>query len=82
MTRQEVIDALKARAEASATVVSGAIVLILGFVQAVRDAADDAQELQGVLSAFDAQANDLAAAVAAVPPAETPPADPPADPTT
>lgn len=65
MSRQAVIDAIEQKVAAAGTVVGSAVALLTGFIQAVRDSADDEDELAAVLAQIESQINALSAAVAA-----------------
>lgn len=73
--RQELIDAIEAKVAAGRDVVASAVALMTGFVEAVREAADDEEELEAVLQSITEQTDTLAAAVATVPTEQPAPAD-------
>ena len=64
MSRQALIDGIELAVANATTVVASATALIAGFIQQVRDAADDEEELEAVLTSIEAQTAALAAAVA------------------
>ena len=69
MGTQQVIDRLKSAAQAQNSVVGSVLALAAGFVQAARDAKDDPEELEEVLTQFESNTASLAQAVAVNTPA-------------
>lgn len=63
-TRQELIDAIEAKIAAGATVVTSVVTMVTEFVTAARNAKDDPEELEAILSSLEEQNGRLAAAVA------------------
>lgn len=63
--RQELIDAIEQKVAQTQGVIDSAVALIMGFVEAVREARDDEEELEAVLGTIEAQVNALSQAVVA-----------------
>lgn len=60
---QQDINELKAKVAAQTTVVQSTVVLIQGMIEQLKDAGDDAAEIQAVIAEMESNTQALAAAV-------------------